>query len=37
MLKVMRRMGVIAELKKAGAKPGDTVKAGTKEFEFEEV
>lgn len=37
MLKVLNRMGVLAELKKAGAKFGDLVVVGKKEFEFEEV
>lgn len=37
MLKVLNRMGVLAELKKIGAKPGDLVTIGNKQFEFEEV
>lgn len=37
MLKVLNRMGVIAELKKIGAKPGNIIQIGKKEFEFEEV
>lgn len=37
MFKVLNRMGVLAELKKAGARPGDLVKIGKKEFEFESI
>jgi GTP-binding protein len=37
MLKVLNRMGVLAELKKIGARPGDIVQIGSKEFEFDEV
>ena len=33
--KVLHRMGVLAALQKAGAKPGDMVKIGSKEFEYE--
>ncbi len=35
--KVLKRQGVLAALKKAGAKEGDPVKIGTKEFEFQDV
>lgn len=35
--KVLERMGVLGALKKAGAREGDKVKIGKKEFEFEEV
>lgn len=35
--KVMKRMGVLGALKKAGAREGDRVKIGSKEFEFEEL
>jgi len=33
--KIMKRMGVLAELVKAGARPGDIIKIGRKEFPFE--
>lgn len=35
--KVMNRMGVLGALKKAGAKEGDKVRIGKKEFEYEEI
>ncbi len=35
--KVLKRMGVMGALKKAGAKEGDKIKIGQKEFEFEEI
>ncbi|RLC37568.1 hypothetical protein DRH29_01735 [candidate division Kazan bacterium] len=35
--KVLKRMGVLGALKKAGAKEGDKVRIGSKEFEFEEI
>ncbi len=35
--KVLNRMGVIAALQKAGAKPGDMVKIGSKEFVYENI
>ncbi len=35
--KVLGRMGVLGALKKAGAREGDKVKIGKKEFEFEEL
>jgi len=37
MLKVFNRMGVLAELKKIGAKPGDIVQIAKKEFEYENI
>lgn len=35
--KVLSRMGVLAALKKAGAKEGDVIKIASKTFEFEEL
>jgi GTPase len=37
MLQVFNRMGVLAALKKAGAKHGDTVRIGGKEFQFTDI
>ena len=36
-MKIMRRMGVLAALKKIGAKPGDIITIGRKQFTFEEI
>jgi len=35
--KILKRMGVLAELVKAGARPGDIIKIGRKEFPFEGI
>lgn len=35
--KVLKRMGVLGALKKAGAKEGDKIRIGQKEFEFEDI
>lgn len=35
--KVLQRMGVWSELKKAGAKPGDLVKIGSKSLEYKDI
>jgi len=37
MYKVLKRLGVLAELMKKGAKTGDTIKIGQKSLEFKEI